>query len=260
MSKLTRILIVVLLAAVCADVAYLSNAVYNLQNRVAEDEVKTEWAVVGLANCVIGLAGIASPRTEMIEAVTPTVVYCEAFTGEINLYTGKPVSACGAGVVIGDGLILTVKHLAQILDLEGSSVRVTLKDGTVGNVLKWACDPNSDLAVMKVDIKTPCVATIAGQNDSKPGDRVWVIGSPFGLKWTVTAGIISRVYDLDKDRGSFMIDAPMNPGNSGSPVFDQNGNVIGIAFAIMVGNDTGFVVGVDYINQVIESLIEAVRK
>lgn len=260
MNKLLRILIVVLFAVMAFNSAYLSNVVYDLQNRVEENALQCEAADLMLGANLANLARYTTSSPEMIEAVTPTVVYYEMFTGMINLLTGEPLMGRGTGVVIGDGLILTAKHLVTPLHRDGAFACVTLKDGTVGNVVRWAADPNSDIAVLRVDVNTPCVAELADREYQRPGDQVWVIGNPFGIQWTVSAGIVSRTYDFDEEHGSFMVDAPLNPGNSGSPIFDRSGRVIGVATAIIPGNDLGFVVGVGRINEVIEFLIETVTK
>jgi len=181
------------------------------------------------------------------------------FTGAVNPITGKLVMNSGTGVVIGDGLILTAKHLVEPLQGNDAFACVMLKDGAVGNVVGWAVDPVADIAVIRVDMNTPCAAVIAEYNYLKPGDQVWAIGNPLGNKWVVSTGIVSCVYDFNGKLGSFMTDAPLNPGNSGSPIFDQRGNVVGIAIAV-TGNDIGFVVGVDRITEVLQSLIEQVSQ
>ncbi len=141
--------------------------------------------------------------------------------------------ALGSGFVIDpSGIIVTNNHVIK----GANKVTVTLHDGTTLTARILGADSRMDLAVLKVDAGHPLPAVAWGNSDAaRIGDWVMAIGNPFGLGGTVTAGIISargrNIHEGPYD--SFIqTDAPINMGNSGGPLFDMNGHVIGINTAI----------------------------
>jgi serine protease Do len=152
--------------------------------------------------------------------------------------------ALGSGFVISaDGVIVTNNHV-----IDGASeIKVTLDDGTELPAKLLGADPKSDLAVIKIQSPKP-LATIAwGDSDKlKLGDQILAIGNPFGIGTTVTAGIVSaRGRDLHSGPYDdfIQIDAPINHGNSGGPLVDGSGNVVGINTAIYSPNGGSVGVG-----------------
>lgn len=145
----------------------------------------------------------------------------------------------GSGVIVDSkGYIVTNRHVVEKAD----RIRVTLMDDPAGSLGHTAhvigTDQETDLAVIKIDSTRPLPAAKLGNSDGmQPGDWVLAIGSPFGLKETVTAGIVSAVgRDIVPGRQfqSFIqTDAAINPGNSGGPLVDLAGQVIGINTAIL---------------------------
>src|SRR6476646_2433464 len=144
----------------------------------------------------------------------------------------------GSGVIVdAKGYIVTNRHVVEKAD----RIRVTLMDdppGTFHDAKVIGTDQETDLAVIKIEGNRALPAAKIGNSDSMtPGDWVLAIGSPFGLKETVTAGIVSAVgRDIVPNRQfqSFIqTDAAINPGNSGGPLVDMNGQVIGINTAIL---------------------------
>jgi serine protease Do len=152
--------------------------------------------------------------------------------------------ALGSGFVISaDGVIVTNNHVIQ----GASDIKVTLDDGTELPAKLLGADPKSDLAVIKVQSQKP-LATIAwGDSDNlKLGDQILAIGNPFGIGTTVTAGIVSaRGRDLHSGPYDdfIQIDAPINHGNSGGPLVDSSGAVVGINTAIYSPNGGSVGVG-----------------
>ncbi len=141
--------------------------------------------------------------------------------------------ARGSGFIIGaDGIIVTNNHVVK----DATKVTVTLDDGTELQAKVVGRDPRTDIAVLKVttDRKLPYIE-LGQSRDVKPGEWVVAMGNPFGLGGTVTAGIVSAV---SRDIGSgpydqfIQVDAPINRGNSGGPLFTQDGKVIGMNTAI----------------------------
>jgi len=153
--------------------------------------------------------------------------------------------ARGSGFIIrDDGLIVTNNHVVK----DGSSVSVTLDDGTELKAKVLGTDPRTDIAVLKVDAghELPFIQ-LGNSRDVRPGEWVIAMGNPFGLGGSVTAGIVSAV---SRDIGSgpydqfIQVDAPINQGNSGGPLFTQDGKVIGMNTAIF--SPTGGSVGIGF--------------
>jgi serine protease Do len=155
------------------------------------------------------------------------------------------VEARGSGFIIdANGTIVTNNHVvkgARILS-------VTLDDGTVLPAKVVGTDPRTDIAVLKVDAKQPLpFIQLGNSRDVKPGEWVVAMGNPFGLSSSVTAGIVSAV-SRDIGAGPYdqfiQVDAPINQGNSGGPLFTQDGKVIGMNTAIL--SPTGGSVGIGF--------------
>ena len=155
------------------------------------------------------------------------------------------IEARGSGFIISaDGYVVTNNHVVN----GATSVKVTLDDGTTYTAKIIGRDPSTDLALLKIKRpdKFPFIK-LGNSNDVEPGQWVIAVGNPFGLGGTVTAGIVSALGRNigDGPYDSFLqIDAPINRGNSGGPLFDQNGQVIGVNTAII--SPTGGSVGIGF--------------
>ncbi len=139
----------------------------------------------------------------------------------------------GSGVVIDSrGIVLTNFHVVE----DAEQVEVQLHDGRKILSRDIKTDPKTDLAIVRLDTKTPLPALELGDSDSMEiGDRVLAVGAPFRLAGTVTAGIISakgRNLHLHMYEDFLQTDAAINPGNSGGPLINLEGKVIGINAAI----------------------------
>jgi len=158
--------------------------------------------------------------------------------------TAQTSMALGSGFIIdADGIIVTNNHVVD----NATSIKVTLDDGTELPAKLVGVDPKADLAVIKVD-STARLPTVAwGDSDKlKLGDTIIAIGNPFGIGTTVTAGIVSaRGRDLHSGPYDdfIQIDAPINHGNSGGPLVDLDGKVVGINTAIYSPNGGSVGVG-----------------
>lgn len=151
---------------------------------------------------------------------------------------GYKNTAVGGGVVIDDtGSVLTALHVA----VAAPRLRVIFADGTQANVTIAAADKRNDMAVLKPDRIPDDLqpATLASTRDLRPGDDVQAVGFPFGIGPSASAGIVSglkREFEGGgKTRLSNLIqfDAAANPGNSGGPLVNRHGEVIGIVDAIV---------------------------
>lgn len=163
----------------------------------------------------------------------------------------REAQSLGSGFVVSsDGYVVTNNH---VITAEGKgqveSITVTMTDGTEYPAKLIGKDAASDLAVLKIDAKKPLPFVKFGDSrNARVGDWVVAIGNPFGLSGTVTAGIISAVYRNTGAGGAYdrylQTDAAINRGNSGGPMFDMKGQVIGINNAIF--SPTGGSVGIGF--------------
>ena len=146
----------------------------------------------------------------------------------------RKASALGSGFIIdAKGIVITNNHVIQ--DAEDILVRVNGDKEYEAKII--GKDPLSDIAVLQIDSKDKFIPVKFGDSDkARIGDWVIAIGNPFGLGGTVTAGIISarnRSIGLARYEDFIQTDASINQGNSGGPLFDMNGDVIGINTAIL---------------------------
>ena len=171
-----------------------------------------------------------------------------------------PTRGEGSGFVIEDsGYVVTNNHVIEGAD----EIVVTLHDGTRLDAELVGRDPKTDLALLKVDSDTSLPAVSFGNSDrARVGDWVVAIGNPFGLGGTATAGIISA-RGRDIQSGPFddfiQIDAPINRGNSGGPVFNTAGEVIGINTAIYSPNGGSVGIGFAIPAAQAESIVAQLR-
>ncbi|MBP1846142.1 serine protease Do [Rhizobium petrolearium] len=169
--------------------------------------------------------------------------------------------ALGSGFIItADGYIVTNNHVID----NATSIKVTLDDGTELPAKLVGADPKSDLAVIKINAAKPLATVAWGDSDRlNAGDQILAIGNPFGIGTTVTAGIVSaRGRDLHSGPYDdfIQIDAPINHGNSGGPLVDLQGKVIGINTAIYSPNGgsvgVGFAIPSDQAQKVVAKLMK----
>ena len=172
----------------------------------------------------------------------------------------RPSAALGSGFIIDKkGIVVTNNHVIQ--DAKDIFIRVDGKKEIKAKVL--GADPLSDIAVLQLETNEKFIPVKFGNSDkARIGDRVIAIGNPFGLGGTVTSGIISarnRSIGLSRYEDYIQTDASINQGNSGGPLFDMNGDVIGINTAILGRNGSigiGFSIPSNSAKIVIDQLIE----
>jgi len=164
----------------------------------------------------------------------------------------------GTGFIISDdGYILTNDHVVDGAD----EIKVKLSDGRVFSGAVRGLDPKLDLALIKIEAGNHLPVAKLGDSDKlRIGEWVMAIGNPFGLEQTVTVGIVSakgRVIGAGPYDDFIQTDASINPGNSGGPLFNLNGEVVGINTAIVAGGQgIGFAIPVNMAKQVVTQLRE----
>lgn len=170
-------------------------------------------------------------------------------------------SGIGSGVIIThDGYVLTNNHVIA----EADEIVVKLSDGRSGKAKVIGNDPETDLAILKVDLANLPVIAIGNSEALRVGDVVFAIGNPFGVGQTVTQGIISATGRTDLGISTFenfiQTDAAINPGNSGGALIDANGNLIAINNAIYTRTGgyqgIGFAIPINLAKDVMNELID----
>ncbi|HSH72604.1 MAG TPA: Do family serine endopeptidase [Methylophilaceae bacterium] len=169
-------------------------------------------------------------------------------------------NSLGSGVIVSaQGLILTNHHVVEAAD----EIEVALADGRTIPARVVGTDPETDLAVLKVDLKDLPAITFANPENISVGDVVLAIGNPFGVGQTVTQGIISALgrnhLGINTFENFIQTDAPINPGNSGGALIDTEGNLVGVNSAIYSRSGgsmgIGFAIPVSLAKQVMEQII-----
>ncbi len=170
-------------------------------------------------------------------------------------------SSLGSGVIVSDkGYILTNQHVVEAAD----EIEVALADTRRAKAKVVGSDPETDLAVIRIDLKNLPAVTFAQSEQARVGDIVLAIGNPFGVGQTVTSGIISALgrshLGINTFENFIQTDAPINPGNSGGALVDVDGNLIGINSAIYTrtggSQGIGFAIPSNIARQVMEQIIE----
>ena len=181
--------------------------------------------------------------------VQPSLVLIET---EVTEEGGETGEGLGSGVVIDDaGDILTSLHVVSEADV----ITVTFADGTRSEARRVVEQPENDIAVLRAieppDVFVPAVLGNPGR--VRVGDEAFAVGNPFGLTGSISAGVVSalnRTYNVpgsgQRLEGLIQIDAAVNPGNSGGPLLDRDGYVIGIVTGIVNPTDQGFFVGIGF--------------
>ncbi len=171
----------------------------------------------------------------------------------------------GSGFVWdADGHVITNHHVVQ----GATAAKVRLNDGRDYDAMVVGASPAHDIAVLRIRVpdRQPAALPIGTSADLKVGQKVFAIGNPFGLDWSLTTGVVSALdRSLPAEDGRTIIehliqtDAAINPGNSGGPLLDSSGRLIGINTAIFSPSGAyagvGFAVPVDTVNRVVPQLV-----
>lgn len=206
-------------------------------------------------------AGSAMSVSQVVAAVSDTVVAINTEVETQNFFM-QPVTgqSAGSGVIISqDGYILTNNHVIE----DATHVSVTLKNGESYDANLIGVDPETDLAVIKIEAEGLAAAPIGSSSSLAVGDEAIAIGNPLGeLGGTVTNGIVSAVNrDVTIDNRTMSLlqtNAAINPGNSGGGLFNNQGELIGIVVAKSSGvgvEGLGFAIPIDTAKAVSDDLI-----
>ncbi|MDO8690989.1 MAG: trypsin-like peptidase domain-containing protein [Dehalococcoidia bacterium] len=179
------------------------------------------------------------------EAIRPSLVRVRAFVSSSE-------TAIGTGIVIEDtGTILSSLHIVK----DAAEVRVVFADGTESTASIMVRQPENDLVVLRPDVVPDDLvpATLTSSDTLRVGDEVVAVGNPFGISNSLSAGVVSglgRHYQSPKTGESLtnliQFDAAVNPGNSGGPLLNRDGEVVGIVSALLNPNDQDVFIGIGF--------------
>ncbi|MBM3203062.1 trypsin-like serine protease, partial [Candidatus Woesearchaeota archaeon] len=205
-----------------------------------------------------------STRTQIQEAEHPLMrdPFFRHFFDIPNQPRRRETSSLGSGVIVDarKGLVITNNHVIDKAD----EIMVTLTDGRKLNAKLVGADPESDIAVVKVESNNLTEIPLADSDQLQVGDFVVAVGNPFGLGQTVTSGIISALgrsgLGIEGYEDFIQTDASINPGNSGGALVNLKGELIGINTAILAPNGgnvgIGFAIPTNMANQIMQTLVE----
>ncbi len=213
------------------------------------------------------LAADEKATIALFEQASPSVVYISTRQRVVNPWTRNVFSVpkgTGSGFVWDDlGHVVTNNHV-----IEGASEAIVrLNDGRSYRAVLVGASPSHDLAVLRINVPfdRPPPVPIGTSADLRVGQKVFAIGNPFGLDYTLTGGLISALNRSLSEKEGVTIehliqtDAAINPGNSGGPLLDSAGRLIGINTMIYSPSGAyagiGFAVPVDTVNRVVPELI-----
>lgn len=207
----------------------------------------------------------ASPQTGAVPNLPPGSPLQDLFKDLLGPKPNAPrhVTSLGSGFIIDPtGYIVTNNHVIENSD----QITVTLNTGEILPAKVIGRDAKTDLALLKVTPRKPLpVAHFGDSETARIGDWVIAIGNPFGLGSTVTAGIVSarnRIINAGDYDDFIQTDAPINRGNSGGPLFDMQGNVVGVNSAIFSPSESGGSVGIGFAipSDLVREVISQIRQ
>lgn len=178
----------------------------------------------------------APPRSQLVyAAIQPSLVLIKVDEPS----TAPAPQAVGTGVVVNQaGTVLTALHVVD----KATAIRLTFADGSTSPAVVASTQPESDIAVLQPLLPPRGIvpATLGNPRSIQVGSEAFVVGNPFGLYGSLSTGVVSgldRSYQYEESgpvyRGLIQIDAAVNPGNSGGPLLDRNGRVVGIVTALV---------------------------
>ena len=216
-------------------------SVANVESVTLKSEAAEENGVSSVASLTLNpRSGDLLDPTEIYELACQQVVGISTEVTSTNTF-GQVVtgSVTGTGFIISsDGYILTNNHVVEDAYKGNLAVTVIMHDGTEYDAkIVGVEDDNNDIAVLKIEATGLNAATLGNSDDMKVGESVYLVGNPLGeLTYTMTAGIVSALdreiaVDQDSTVNMFQLDAAVNSGNSGGPVYNSRGQVIGVVTA-----------------------------
>jgi S1-C subfamily serine protease len=213
-------------------------------HQITNDEVHTS-----IVNAIASVTPAPAFSEQVYQVVQPSLVLIQAQSPGKD---GQPEQGLGSGVIINDqGDILTALHVVT----QSTIITLTFADGSQSAGQITNQQPEHDIAVLQAEQPPAQIvaATLGNPNAQRVGDEAFVVGNPFGLYSSMSAGVISGFGRSFKPEGSdqqledlIQIDAAVNPGNSGGPLLNRYGEVIGIVTGLVNPTEQNFFVGIGF--------------
>lgn len=203
------------------------------------------WVLLSLLSGLLGgvrAAEVESPE-ELLQRVRQSILVIS------QAGRGGGWDALGTGFVVGEGLVATSLHVIG----EGRSFRLAGADGTTHEPLEIrAWDRKSDLALVRIAATNLPVLRLADSDNVQQGRKIFALGSPQGLKFSAVEGIVSAIREFEMGP-MLQLAMPVEPGNSGGPVFDQRGRVLGVvSMKSTLSDNVAFAVPGNHLRRMIE--------
>jgi serine protease Do len=270
-----RLTFIGLLCAAAATITYLSPSTYSVF-ALAQDKALDRADINTLQALNKAYERIAQMVTPAIVSIQSTQVVKvqmaplspQFFGNQDQTPREQREHALGSGVLVSaDGYILTNNHVIE----NATSIKVMLSDKRTFTGKVVGADPQTDVAVIKIEGENLPTASLGNSSNLYVGDIVMAFGNPYGLNFTVTRGAVSA---LNRSEGAIediqnfiQTDAPINPGNSGGALVDVRGEVVGINTAILSGQSgpgegggsvgIGFAIPINMAKHVMEDLVKS---
>jgi S1-C subfamily serine protease len=223
---------------------FLYNFIFPETKPLTQKEVST-----AISSAMASATPRAPFSVQVYQAIQPSLLLIESdLTGE----NGVSSTGLGSGVIIDRfGDILTSLHVVA----NAKSIKVTFADGTQSRAKVTSSQPEKDIAVLQAETLPQLFvpATLGNANALKVGDDAYVVGNPFGLYSSMSAGVVSgfdRAFQPPNTKqliqGLIQVDAAINPGNSGGPLLNRYGEVVGIVTGIINPTQDTFFIGIGF--------------
>lgn len=228
--------------------ALLALYLYNALNPASEP-LTMEHVDAAVAQAMASATPAPAFSAQVYSAIQPSLVLVQTGgTGDGDVEN----RGLGSGVLISDqGEILTALHVVD----GAPSIQVTFADGTQSSAQIASAQPENDIAVLQPD-QLPEVlvpAVMGNPNAMSVGDEAYAVGSPFGLYGSLSAGVVSGFNRTFRAEGSeqaleglIQVDTAVNPGNSGGPLLNRYGQVVGIVVGVLNPTEEEFFVGIGF--------------
>jgi len=207
------------------------------------------------------LVGFSAPSSlaPLIRAVSPGVINVLTYSEPVEgIAAGRIPTATGSGFLLGpEGYVVSNHHVVK----DSQWIQVRLADGRIFDAELVGSDPDTDLALLRLEDGTDLPSVVLGDSDRlEVGDWVVAIGNPFGLDRSVSHGLISakeRVLGVGPLDDFIQTDALINPGNSGGPLFNMRGEVVGVNSAVISNaQGIGFAVPINMVKDLLPNLLD----
>jgi S1-C subfamily serine protease len=228
--------------------ALLALLIYSVLFPAAKPLTQKEMNAV-VANALASATPRPAYSTQVYQIIQPSLVWIESDGADSN---GGSHTGLGTGVIIDRaGDILTSLHVVE----DSTNIRVTFADGTQSRAVVASAQPEKDIAVLQAETLPQLFlpATLGNAGALRVGDEAYVVGNPFGLYSSMSSGVISGFDRTFRPPGSdqaieglIQVDAAVNPGNSGGPLLNRYGHVVGIVTGIINPTDQSFFIGIGF--------------